>query len=447
MSQHGLADKKPEEVDFESVLKGGFVLGRFGAFEVYFPVAGLEKHAADFRDCGLALLGAQEKLFDWNKPAGHDQKALRADFKAVTDWIKAWRVPALAKARDSAGKDVTAVLAASESVTAASERLVGSLGKGEELGLARETPLRIRMVLLPTRKEFVELACFIGMTSPDEKATYWVDGVADWATCWVQDTQVIALEYAAPNHQPEDYVSGENMNERDPTVMQQQVVQFSIQRLFEQVFSEQVPANFVGGLSMTLVVDQFGEISTRVDGDLRGKTTQGRSVFVPGVRGDGMLGKNSAESRWREDRGRDRFVRILHQSQKEGDGLDKTFKNRVAVFGVRSDAGGELAPVHAPFLNPDPADPKTPAKVFQGDYAELQRAYKCSFISWLQSKAGAGEKVSREKFAQLLEKIGDPKQPFAAAFPATYETSPLTDAEAGKDSLEGKFLLWLSKQK
>ncbi len=447
MSQHGLSDKRPEEVDFESVLKGSFLLGRFGAFEVYFPVAALEKHAADFRDCAVALLAAQEKLSDWNKPAGHDQKALRADFKAVTDWIKSWRVPALAKARDSAGKDVTAVLAAPESVTGASERLAGSLGKGEELGLARETPLRIRMVLIPTRKEFVELACFIGLSSADEKATYWVDGVADWATCWVQDTQVIALEYAAPNHQPEDYVSGENMNERDPTVMQQQVVQFSIQRLFEQLFGEQVPAIFVGGLSMTLVVDQFGEISTRVDGDLRGKTTQGRSVFVPGVRGDGFLGKNSAESRWREDRGRDRFVRILRQSQKEGDGLDKPFKNRVAVFGVRSDAGGELAPVHAPFLNPDPAEEKAPAKVFQGEYAELQRAYKCSFISWLQSKVGAGEKVSREKFAQLLEKIGDPKQPFAAAFPATYETAPLTDAEAGKDSLEGKFLLWLSKQK
>jgi len=94
MAQHGLADKRAEEVDFESVLKGHFVVGRFGAFEVYFPVASLERRAGDFRDCVLALVGAQEKLADWNKPAGHDQKALRADIKLVTDWIKGWRVPA-----------------------------------------------------------------------------------------------------------------------------------------------------------------------------------------------------------------------------------------------------------------------------------------------------------------------------------------------------------------
>jgi hypothetical protein len=183
---------------------------------------------------------------------------------------------------------------------------------------------------------------------------------------------------------------------------------------------------------------------------MRGRTTEARSMFIPGVKGDGFLGKNSAESRWREDRGRDRFVRVLRQTQKEGEGLEKTAKNHVAIFGVRSDAGGELSAVHAPFLAPEAvegAENKGPAKAFQGDYAELQRAYKCAFLSWLQSKSGAGEKASREKFAQLLEKIGDPKQGFAAAFPAVYENAALTDAEAGKDTLEGKFLLWLSKQK
>jgi len=447
MAQHGLADKKAEEVDFESVLKGHFVVGHFGAFEAWFPVANLERRAADFRDCALALVGAQEKLADWSKASGRDQKALRADIKVVTDWIKGWRVPALAKARDSAGKDVTVVLAASDTVIAASQRLAASLGQGEELGLTRDSPLKIRMILEPARRDFVELACFVGMTNADDKATYWVDGVADWATCWIQDIQVIALEYAAPNHQPDDYSSGESMNERDPTVMQQQVVQFSAQRLFEQLYGERLPALLVGGLSMNLVVDQFGEISTRVDGDLRGKTTQGRSVFVAGVRGDGMLGKNSAESRWREDRGRDRFMRVLRQAQKEGDGLEKSLKNRVAGFGVRSDAGGEIAPVHAPFFAAPSEDAKGPAQAFHGDYAELLRAYKCAFVSWLESKSGAAEKVSHEHFAQLLEKLGDLKQPFEAAFPAVYEAAPLTDADAGKDTLEGKFLLWLSKQK
>lgn len=451
LAQHGLADKKPEEVNFEAVLKGYFVTARLGIFDLYFPVAGLEKHAGDFKDCAAAVLVAQEKLADWNKAAGHDQKALRADLKAVTEWIKNWRVPALAKAKDSGGKDVTAVLGAPDSVTAAYERLAASLSKGEELGLVREAPLRIRTVLVPTRREFVELACFVGMTSPDEKATYWVDAVADWATCWVQDTQVIALEYAAPNHQPDDYWSAESLNERDPTVMQQQVVQFSVQRLFEQLYAGQLPAFFVGGLCMNLVIDEFGEISTRIDGDLRGRSAAARSVFVPGGKADGgFLSKNSAESRWREDRGRDRCVKALRQSQKEGEGLDKTAKNHLVLFGVRSDAGGELAPVRAPFLGPEPAEGaenKGPAQAFQGDYAELRRAYKCSFVFWLQSKWGSGEKTAREKFAQLLEKLGDPKENFVAAFPAVYENAALSDAEAGKETMEGKFLLWLSKQK
>jgi hypothetical protein len=447
MAQHGLADKKAEEVEFETVLKGHFVRGQFGAFEVCFPVAALDRRAADLRDCAAALLLAQEKLADWSKASGRDQKALRADLKTVSDWVKSWRVPALAKAKDSAGKDLAAVMAASDTVAAASQRLAASLGKGEALGLARESPVSIRMVLLPTRREFVELACFVGMTNADDKAKYWVDGVADWATCWVQDIQVIALEYAAPNHQPDDYWSGESMNERDPTVMQQQVVQFSVQRLFEQLIGERVPASFLGGMSMNLVIDQFGEISTRVDGDMRGRSAAARSVFVPGVRSDGFLAKNSAETRWREDRGRDRFLHVLRQSQKEGEGLDKPYKNRVAMFGVRSDAGGELSPVHAPFLLPESADTKPPAAAFQGDYAELQRAYKCAFVSWLSSKSAAAEKTSREKWAQFLERIGDPQQPAESVYAAVYEGAPLSDAEAGKDSLEGKFLIWLSKQK
>jgi hypothetical protein len=448
LTQHGLADKKPGEIDFETVLAQHYVHGRFGMFEVQFPVAGLEKRGGDFRDCAAALLAVQEKLLDWDKPSGRDQKALRADLKAVADWVKGWRPGALAKVHEVGGKDVTAALNAPDTVVAASQRLSQSMGKGEALGLSRESPLCLRMLLAPTRKEFVELAAFIGWSNPEFQATYWVDSVADWSTCWIQDLQVIALEYSTAGHQPDDYASGESMNERDPTVMQQQVVQFSVQRMFEQLFGEQVPSAFIGGLAMNLVIDQFGEINTRVDGDMRARLAPRREVFIPGGQSNGgFLPKNSAETRWREDHGRDHFARMLHLAQKEGEGLDKTLKNRVAGFGVRSDKGGSLAPVRAPFLGAAAAASQGPPDEFQGDFAEMLRGYKCGFIWWLQTKSMGAEKGSKEKFAQLLEKLADPKLEFEAAFTGVYENAPLSDVEAGKESLEGKFLVWLSHQK
>lgn len=447
MAAHGLADKKPEEVDVEALLQSQFLHGRFGAFEVLFPVSGLERRAADLKDCASALLLAQEKLLDWSKASGKDQKALRADLKTVGDWVKTWRPAALASARDSGGKDVTAVLQAPEAVAAASTRLAEAMSKGAAIGLSREAPAEVRMVLEPTRKEFVELVCFIGSTSEEEKPNYWVDGVADWGSTWIGDVQVVALEYSVPNHQPGEYAAGMSMNEKEPTGMQQQVVQFSLLRFFHEVLGETTPVVFAGGLAMNLVIDQFGLISTRLDGDLRGKTTEAREIFIAGAVSDGVLAPNSAETRWRENRGRDRFLHILHQTQKEGEGLDKAAKNKVAVFGIRSDAGGELSPIRAPFFFGEAQEVKPSDAKFQGDAAELQRAYKCAFVSWLQAKAAANDKTSREKFAQLLEKLGAPDGKFEDAFPAIYDKAPISDAEAGKESLEGKFLLWLTKQK
>jgi hypothetical protein len=248
-----------------------------------------------------------------------------------------------------------------------------------------------------------------------------------------------------PGHLPEDYSSGEALNKRDPKVMEQQLVQLSVFRVFDAFYGEKVPAALSTGMAMNLVIDQFGEVNTRVDGDLRGRTAGKREVFVAGgASTGGFLGKNSAETRWREDHGKDRFVRVLRLTQKEGGGLDKEAKNKAAVFAIRSDKGGDHHPAKAPFFGAAPAP--APPEAFHGDFAEMQRGYRCAFTFWLQNKAAGADKVSREKFAQLLEKLADPALEFEAAFAAVYDGAALSDAEAGKDSLEGKFLLWLAKQ-
>ena len=447
LATHGLRDKAPTDVVIADLLAGHFVPARVGVFEVHFPAAGLESRGGDLKECVAALLDAQEQLLEWTKPSGRDQKAVRADLKTVATWVKGLRPAALAKAKLEAGKDLAAILGAPENVVAASERLVASFGRGEALGLTRDPPVQVRVLLAPTRREFAELVCFVGWFSEDWRASYWVDGISDWMTCWLDDVQVIALEYAAPGHPPEDYTSGEPLGKRDPKVLGEQVVQLSMLRVFAQLYGERVPEAFASGLAMNLVIDQFGEINTRVDGDLRGRSASRRDVFVPGGASDGgFLPKNSAETRWREDHGKDRFVRVLRQSQKEGEGLDKALENKVAGFAIRSDKGGELHPVAAPFLGAAAGERKAPPDEFQGDFAEMMRAYKCSFIFWLKTKGATAEKASREKFAVLLEKLADPNVEFEATFQAGYDGAALSDPQAGKESLEGKFLIWLAKQ-
>jgi hypothetical protein len=126
----------------------------------------------------------------------------------------------------------------------------------------------------------------------------------------------------------------------------------------------------------------------------------------------------------------------------------KDVKNKIACFAIRSDDGGEKWPAVAPFFDASATAPN-PAAKFQGDFAEFLRAYKSAFIYWLQTKSQGTEKPSREKFAVLLKKLADPNlaADFEGVFKDVYDGAALSGPESDKESLEGKFLVWLSKQK
>ena len=121
----------------------------------------------------------------------------------------------------------------------------------------------------------------------------------------------------------------------------------------------------------------------------------------------------------------------------------------MAGFAVRSDSGGEKHPVNAPLLGSAAADPGPKPEAFRGDFLELLRSYKCAFIWWLTTKAGGTEKLSREKLSTLLLKLSDLKTDvdLGAIVSSIYDNAPLSNRESDKDSLEGKFLIWLSQQK
>jgi hypothetical protein len=442
----GLGSAQPTEIKYEDVLSKAFVQLKLGAFDLRFPRAELDKRAENVKGCAMALLVAQEKWLDWLAPAGGDQKQLRDDLKILTNWVKAWKAPTLAKAKDQAESDLGKILNAPETTLAASQRLFDALARGAALGPAKEQAQPVRLIVAPSRKEFTEFIYFFGWITPEQRGLFWLDNAPDWTSAYLLNDQLIALEYAAANRQPTDYTLGTKMDE----VLPQQVVQLAMNALFSAYYGERVTAPFIGGLSMNLVIDAYGEVRTRIDGDTRSKVTGKREVFVAGGASEGgFLGKNSAETKWRENGGRDHFLGTLKGAQDEGAKLAKDAKNKAACFSIRSDDGGQKWAAIAPFLGSASADTKPPPKEFVGDFAEFYRAYKSAFIYWLQTKSQAGEKASREKFATLLKKLADPNMSadFEAVFKEVYDGAALSGPDADKDTLEGKFLIWLSRQR
>jgi hypothetical protein len=448
LAHHGMKDTPREKVDFAQVLAAHFVHGRFGQFEVYFPVDGLESSADDLKSSAVALLDAHARWLDWVKPLGLDQKPVRKDLDVVTAWVKKANPAVLARANDAAGKDILEMLSIPESVAAASGRLSDAMGRCAPIGPPRTEVLVTKLILIPDRRSFVEMICFIGWLDPELRKLFWADNVADWTQSFYQDWQLVALQYAAAGRAAGEYTQGSSMNEKDALVMEQQVVQLGMNFLFDHQYGERVPKAFIGGLSMNLVIDQFENISTKIDGDLRERSVAAREIFIPGATSDGFLPPQSAETRWREDRGRDHFVRILNLTQQEGDGLEKKAKNRLACFAIRSDNGGSKMAMVAPFLGHVAVEAKPPPEEFRGEFMEFLRAYKCGFIYWLKEKAGGTEKGSHEKFAQLLQRLSDAQRAgdFEAVFRDIYDGAALSDVDASKTTLEGKFLIWLSKQ-
>src|SRR5207248_3018382 len=132
-----------------------------------------------------------------------------------------------------------------------------------------------------------------------------------------------------------------------------------------------------------------------------------------------------------------------------GDAIDKKTKNRQACFSLRTDKGENPIAVAAPFLGAAASETKAPPAEYDGDFAELLRAYKCAFIFWLETESAGNRKSSHEKFALLLQKLADPNQKleFEPLLSSVYDKAPLSGAEVEHTTLEGKFLAWISRQK
>jgi hypothetical protein len=420
-----------------------------GAFHVEWPVARLHDRAKELKDCCVALVKCQETWLDWVQTKPSEQKAIRSDLAAVLKWTQGWSTQVLAKGKG--GADLKELVAPQPTAAEALTRFNDALRRLTPIGPGRESPTEVKLVFAPTRQDFTEFCYFAGWLHEDLRSALCIDAVPDWTQAFVRDLQVVALQYTINGRPATDYTSGTWMNERDPDVMQQQVVQLAMNGLFLDHYKERVPGAFIGGLSMNMVIDTYGVVNTRVDGDTRSKTTSAREVFIPGGASEGgFLAKNSAETRWRENHGSDHFLPTLRLAQEEGGSEAKNNdKNKLACFSVRDDAGGGKHVVRAPFLGSAAAETKPPPSTFTSDWNEFLRAYKSGFIHWLQTAAAGNEKVSRERFAVLMRKLADPNlsSDFEAVFQEVYEGAPLSNPDVDKNCLEGQFLRWLPKSK
>jgi hypothetical protein len=404
-----------------------------------------EKSAGDeLRDMVLALLDAQSRWLEWMEPTAADAKEVEKDLAALRTWVKTWRGGAISTAAKDGGADLLAKLGAKDKIAEASERAATSFGNGATLGVEREAPRYERMVFVPSRKEFVELLCFVGWLFPDWRTHYWKADVANWTEFFIKDVKVVALRYPTGGDR---YEQGSSMNEDSPTGMQQQITQLAMNSMLDNYFGHSMPPELASGMALNMVIDVYGEARTRADGSLKERETSGYSVFVPGGQSEGgVLPGFSAETRWREDHGADRFLRVLRQAQQEGAGLAKDAQDKVSHFRLQDQNRVKDTVVSGPFFGAAAADFELPAEEFLDDYSELMRSYRCAFVYWLRDESD-NKKKAGELFARLLTDLAHAASlaDFEQTVTAVYEL-PVSEEEIGEKSLEGKFLKWLAKQ-
>jgi hypothetical protein len=421
--RHGVVADASPEAQLDHVLSSRFVHVRLGLIDVFYPLAPLaEKEQAErLQTACRALLRAQGRWLDLVAPLGADLSAARADLKVLEGWAKSWSPSVLRGAKEHESRDLYAVLDAKDKVRTSAGRFASAMSGADWLGEPRLEPRYSQLVLLPTRRDFVELVCFAGSLYPEDQDEFWKDDVAvDW-------TRGLALDF------------------KEKTGLEQHVAQRGLYSLMANYFGGEVSQAFTSALAMALVIDLFGEDNTRFEGDLRGSSEPATEVFVPGGNSTGGILGSDLEGRFRETKGGDYFVRSLRHAQKQGAESGSSARARLGSFLLMADDKVERWSVTAPFLGSPAKAAVPPAERFLSDYQELYRAYKTCFVHWLRTEGGKNSADSAERFARLLARLFEcpSEEAFEAQFPKVYDGAPFSDAELGEGSLEGRFLRWL----
>lgn len=398
----------------------------------------------------LAVTRLQARFLEQAGATDAPGKQAQEDAQLLVDWLGGVRGDTLAAAAAGKPGDLLTALAPKPPVVEAAARFEQYMLSGAALGMAREGQLHEVLILAPERKHFHELLGLFGWLMPELQGTYWHDGTVPWTNTYFNTVTVVALEYHTGDNARGSIYAGIDTNERNPTAMQQQVVQLAANSLITSLYGERVPPALVGAMAINLVIDLYGECATRVDGDLRQRRTEAREVFIPGGQSEGgMLPPNFANSRFRGEEGKDHYLLPLKSCQSAGatQAKQERKKGKIEHFQIQDDSQSKRMILTAPLLGtPAAAQPPLP-EAFHADGAEFFRAYRTCFLHWLETEGGGAKKKSVEAYGALLGELAalDSAANLEVAIEKVYGR-PLSSATPSKDDLEGRFLAWLAKQ-
>ena len=435
--------------DHDSLLAQGFARATFGIFEIYVPVEAL----ADPQVCGdvgraiHALVDVGAGWVRWLPDPGGTRGDLDKRLAPLGKWLDAWKPSLFGDAAALRGQDLRRALELDPKLASAWDAVDSALERCDPLDNEGGFE-RTGIVLCPRRVDFIDVLSVVGLCDSSQREFTWVEKIAHWTAFDLPRLRFIALQHPATTVR-DNPNAGIRLDSKNPKALEEHVAQLGARSLLDRVYADLLDSALAAGLANELVIELYGEVDTRTDGDLRARATQERSVFVPGAASDGFLPPDSAETRWRAGHGADHFVSVLAQSQEQGKGSAREPWEKKTGFQLQSDDGAETVVIHAPFLGSEGSLP--PSAKFRGDHAEFIRAYTIAFLHWLRNEENNARKTAQQQFGSVLKSLALAGN--AAELPElivqVYEM-PLS-AENGEElyrfpTLEGRFLEWLAKK-
>lgn len=452
LARHGRPDATPETLTIEQLVETEFLSAPLGVFELAIPRRSLAtpSEPARFQSLCVNLLDAQKLWIEWAQEESADTKRLQSDLLALRRWVTGWKTKDLAVAAEGEPRGLLEILQAPEAIQELSARLVKATCEGGLLGKEQKCD-PVRIALFPSRGDFVEMLCVTGFLRAPLKPYFWVEGIERWHEFDLPDENIhgLAMAFPAESVTPATYSAGSRLDEESDKVLGEQITQLSLNSMIRRLYDDGLPPTVVHSMSINMVIELFGEIDTRADGHLEGRSTSAREVFVPGGRSEGgILPMASADNRWRAEHGKDHYLRTLRQAQKDGSKEKGRSKIKHANFVLHSHDEVVRKLIYGPFLGSKVEPLEAPPRALAEDQSEFLRAYRVAFVYWLQEGGAGNEKLSKQKYAAWLSKLADldSVEAFEQSFTEIYEV-PLSSAELDKNCLEGRFLLWLTKQK
>jgi hypothetical protein len=433
---------------FEAFLAKRYVRTELGIFDVWLPSIMMQdrRAARTLTEAVITLLEVQEQWIAW---VGDDKvgKQAQKDLDQVARWVGAWK-PAMFKDMMDVEGNFVVLSGAKAKVIEASDRFREVMRSGRLLGREEEEGKGISILFSPDREDFLGLGSFLGTLSNRHQRMLWRNNLAMWTSFKRGDVHVLALEHPSTWPGRGDVMKGIDMNSREKTGMSQHVAQHATDYLVTRFFGRDLHPDVRTGLAINMVIELYGENNVRAGGGTKGRKTAAYTQFVAGGNSSGgRLAARNADIHWRQDKGRDFFVSELRAAQKSGAKkalkVDGRKRDKTAYFSLLPDSGiGEPILAKAPFLL-EGSDREPVPETHSDEWLEFRRAYRSAFTHWLMTQA-AGRGKSEELFRKLLHATGE--TPFEKAVDLLYDV-PLSTGSSSVESLEWRFLAWLSKRR